>query len=129
MRGAMILDQVIPGIEGWEEVQGSPAVWHMHFMLAPDLPEKLVTGRHADYLGYFLSFGKFTPSEVAHFDQSYAAPEQRRAAFEMYPCFAANMLFNQAQHGPNEVPVFLAAGAGSPFAKLVPKIAEGLRAA
>jgi pimeloyl-ACP methyl ester carboxylesterase len=29
-RGAMILDQVIPGIEGWEEVQGSPAVWHMH---------------------------------------------------------------------------------------------------
>jgi pimeloyl-ACP methyl ester carboxylesterase len=128
MRGAMILDQVIPGIEGWEEVQGSPAVWHMHFMQIPDLPEKLATGRHADYLGYFLNFGKFTPSEVAHFVQSYAAPEQLRAAFEMYRAFAANTLFNQAQHGSNEVPVFLAAGAGSPFAKLVPKIAEGLRA-
>jgi pimeloyl-ACP methyl ester carboxylesterase len=127
-RGAMILDQVIPGIEGWDEVQGSPAVWHMHFMQVADLPEKLVAGRHADYLRYFLNFGKFTPSEVAHFVQSYAAPEQLRAAFEMYRAFAANTLFNQAQHGSNEVPVLLAAGAGSPFAKLVPKIAEGLRA-
>jgi pimeloyl-ACP methyl ester carboxylesterase len=128
VRGAMILDEVIPGIEGWEEVQGSPALWHMHFMQVPDLPENLVAGCHADYLGYFLSFGKFTPSEVTHFAQSYAAPEQLRAAFEMYRAFAANTLFNQAQQGSNEVPVFLAAGTGSPFAKLVPKIAEGLRA-
>jgi pimeloyl-ACP methyl ester carboxylesterase len=39
MRGAMILDQVIPGIEGWTEVQCSPAVSHMQFMQVPDLPE------------------------------------------------------------------------------------------
>jgi pimeloyl-ACP methyl ester carboxylesterase len=128
MRGAMILDQVIPGIGGWEEVQGSPTVWHIHFMQVPDLPEKLVIGRQADYLGYFLKFGTFTPSEVAHFVQAYATPEQLRAAFEMYRAFPANVQFNQAQRGPNEVPLFLAAGAGSPFAKLVPKIAEGLRA-
>jgi pimeloyl-ACP methyl ester carboxylesterase len=128
IRGAMILDQVIPGIEGWEEVQGSPAVWHMHFMQVPDLPEKLVIGCQADYLGYFLNFGKFTPSEVAHFVQAYATPEQLRAAFEMYRAFPANVQFNQTQRGRNEVPLFLAAGTGSPFAKLVPKIAEGLRA-
>jgi pimeloyl-ACP methyl ester carboxylesterase len=29
MRGAMILDTPIPGIEGWEEVQGAPFMWHM----------------------------------------------------------------------------------------------------
>ena len=127
-RGAMILDQVIPGIEGWEEVQGSPAVWHMHFMQVPGLPEKLVIGRQADYLGHFLNFGKFRPSEVAHVVQAYATPEQLGAAFEMYRAFPANVQFNQMQRGPNEVPLFLAAGAGSPFAKLVPKIAEGLRA-
>lgn len=128
MRGAMILDQVIPGIEGWEEVQGSPAVWHMHFMQVPDLPEKLVIGRQADYVGYFLNFGKFTPSETAHFVQAYATPEKLRAAFEMYRAFPANVQFNQAHRGPNEVPLFLAAGTGSPFAKLLPKIVEGLRA-
>jgi pimeloyl-ACP methyl ester carboxylesterase len=128
MRGAMILDQVIPGIEGWEDIQGSPAVWHLHFMQVPGLPEKLVTGRQADYFSYFLSFGKFTPSEVAHFVQAYATPEQLRAAFEMYRAFPANVQFNQAHRGTNEVPLFLAAGEGSPFAKLVPKIADGLRA-
>ena len=29
VRGAIILYQVIPGIDGWEEIQVSPAVWHM----------------------------------------------------------------------------------------------------
>ena len=97
-------------------------------MQVPGLPEKLVIGRQADYLGYFLNFGKFRPSEVAHFVQAYATPEQLGAAFEMYRAFPANVQFNQTQRGPNEVPLFLAAGAGSPFAKLVPTIAEGLRA-
>jgi len=37
MRGAMILDTPIPGIEGWEEIQGAPFMWHMHFMQVPGL--------------------------------------------------------------------------------------------
>jgi pimeloyl-ACP methyl ester carboxylesterase len=46
----------------------------------------------------------------------------------MYRAFPANAQFNAAQHGPNNVPLFLGAGDGSPFAKLVPKMADGLRA-
>ena len=30
-RGAMILDVPIPGIEGWNEIQGDPSVWHVRF--------------------------------------------------------------------------------------------------
>ena len=60
-RGAMVLDVPIPGIEGWNEVQGDPSVWHVRFMQVPGLAEKLVTGRSADYLCYFFNFGKFTP--------------------------------------------------------------------
>lgn len=33
-----------------------------------------------------------------------------------------------AQRGQNDVPLYLSAGDGSPFVKLIPKIAEGLRA-
>jgi pimeloyl-ACP methyl ester carboxylesterase len=127
-RGAMILDTPIPGIEGWSEIQGHPSVWHIHFMQVPGLPEKLVAGRQADYLGYFFNFGKFTPSEVAHYVKAYSTPAQLHAAFEMYRAFPANERFNEAQHGPNDVPLFVGAGDGSPFAGLVPKIAEGLRA-
>jgi pimeloyl-ACP methyl ester carboxylesterase len=127
-RGAIILDVPIPGIEGWDESQAGPGVWHVGFMQVPGLPEKLVAGRQADYLGYFFSFSKFAPGDRAHYVQAYATSEQLHAAFEMYRAFPANAQFNAAQKGPNDVPVFLAGGDGSPFAKLIPKMAEGLHA-
>jgi pimeloyl-ACP methyl ester carboxylesterase len=127
-RGAMILDTPIPGVEGWDEIQGHPAMWHARFMQVPGLAEKLVDGRQADYFGYFFQFGKFTPSDVDHFVKAYASVAQLHAVFEMYRAFPANAQFNAAQRGPNDVPLFLGAGDGSPFAQLVPKMAEGLRA-
>jgi pimeloyl-ACP methyl ester carboxylesterase len=127
-RGAMILDTPIPGIEGWREIQGHPSVWHIQFMQVPGLPEKLVAGRQVAYLGYFFNFGKFTPSEVAHYVKAYSTAAQLHAAFEMYRAFPANEKFNQTQRGQNDVPLFVGAGDGSPFAKLLPNIAEGLRA-
>jgi pimeloyl-ACP methyl ester carboxylesterase len=127
-RGAMILDTPIPGIEGWEEIQGAPFMWHMHFMQVPGLAEKLINGRQAAYLGYFFQFGKFTPEEIAHYMKAYDADAQLHAAFEMYRAFPANAQFNAAQRGPMPIPLFFGAGDGSPFAKLIPKIAHDLRA-
>jgi pimeloyl-ACP methyl ester carboxylesterase len=127
-RGAMILDTPVPGIEGWDEIQGDPNMWHVRFMQVPGLAEKLVIGRQADYFGYFFLFGKFNPSDVEHFVNSYASETQLHAVFEMYRAFPANVQFNAAQRGQNDVPLYLAAGDGSPFAKLIPKIAQGLRA-
>jgi pimeloyl-ACP methyl ester carboxylesterase len=126
-RGAMILDVPLPGIEGWDEIQGHPAMWHVRFMQVPGLAEKLVAGRQADYFGYFFHFGKFSPSDIAHYVQAYAAPEQLHAVFEMYRAFPANAQFNAGQRERNDVPLFLAAGDGSPFATLIPKMADGLR--
>ena len=127
-RGAMILDTPVPGIEGWNEIQGDPNMWHVRFMQVPGLAEKLVIGRQADYFGYFFHFGKFTPSEVEHFVNAYPSETQLHAVFEMYRAFPANARFNAAQRGQNDVPLYLSAGDGSPFAKLIAKIGEGLRA-
>jgi pimeloyl-ACP methyl ester carboxylesterase len=127
-RGAMILDTPIPGIEGWEEIQGAPFMWHMHFMQVPGLAERLVDGRQAAYLGYFFQFGKFTPEESAHYQKAYGTDAQLHAVFEMYRAFPANAEFNAAQRGPMPIPLFFGTGDGSPFAKLAPKIADGLRA-
>ena len=126
-RGTMILDTPIPGIEGWDEVQGDPNMWHVRFMQIPGLAEKLVAGRQADYFGYFFHFGKITAAEEAHFVNAYAAPAQLHAVFEMYRAFPATAQFNAAHRERNDVPLFAGAGDGSPFAKLVPKLAEGLR--
>jgi len=128
-RGAMILDVPLPGIDGWDDIQGDdPSVWHIRFMQAPGLAEKLVTGRSADYLDYFFQFARFSPSEKAHYVKAYTSPAQLHAAFEMYRALPANAQFNAAQRGPNDVPIFFGAGEKSPFAKLVPKFAQGLRA-
>lgn len=129
MRGAMILDVPIPGIKGWNEVMASPAVWHVGFMQVPGLAEKLVADRSADYLNYFFGFGKFSPSEVEHYTkEAYGSASQLHAGFEIYRAFPANEKFNAAQRERNDVPLFVGAGDGSPFAKLIPMFAEGLRA-
>jgi pimeloyl-ACP methyl ester carboxylesterase len=128
LRGAMILDSTIPGIAGWDESMSGPGVWHVGFMQVPGLAEKLVAGRQAAYLGYFFGFSKFTPAEQAQYLRAYATPAQLHAMFEIYRAFPANVKFNAAQHGPNDVPLFLATGEKSPFAAMVPKMAEGLRA-
>jgi pimeloyl-ACP methyl ester carboxylesterase len=98
-RGAMILDVPLPGIEGWDEIQGDPSVWHIRFHQVPGLPEKLVVGRQAAYFSYFFNFGKFTPGEVAHYVKAYAAPAQLHAAFEMYRAFPADAQFMRRNAG------------------------------
>jgi pimeloyl-ACP methyl ester carboxylesterase len=108
------------GIEGWDEIQGDPNMWHARFMQVPGLAEKLVAGRQADYFGYFFHLSKFTPSEITHFVRAYATVPQLHAMFEMDRAFPANVQFNAAQRGPNDVSLFVDAGDGSPFAKLVP---------
>jgi len=127
-RGVMILDVPLPGIEGWDQIQGDPSVWHIRFMQVPGLAEKLVTGRSADYLEYFFQFAHFSPSEKAHYVAAYSSKAQLHAAFEMYRAFPANARFNESQTGANDVSLFFGAGENSPFAKLVPTFAKGLRA-
>jgi pimeloyl-ACP methyl ester carboxylesterase len=127
-RGATILDVPIPGIAGWDEILNDAAVWHVHFMQVPGLAEKLLAGRSSYFVGYFFNFGKFTLNEKAHFKKAYASPAQIRAVLEIYRAFPTNAKFNAEQHGPNNVPLFLAAADRSAFAKLIPNMAENLRA-
>src|SRR5207237_10678184 len=69
VRGAMILDAPIPGIKGWNEAMASPTTWHVGFMQVPGLAETLVDDRTADYLSYFIGFGEFGWSAVAHYNR------------------------------------------------------------
>jgi pimeloyl-ACP methyl ester carboxylesterase len=127
-RGAMILDTPIPGLPGWEEALHDPSVWHIQFMQVPGLAEKLVTGRQADYFQYFYGFAKITPEAAARYERAYATPAQLHAVFEMYRAMPASAKSNGAKSGPDGLPIFLGAGAKSPFAKLIPTIARGLHA-
>ena len=128
LRGVMVLDVPLPGLAGWDTVKASSAAWHVAFMQQPNLPEKLIAGRQAEFLDYFFSFSKFDAADKAHFVRAYGTLDKLHAAFEMYRAFPATEAYNAAQRAPNAVPLFLGYGAKSPFANLMPKLAEDLRA-
>lgn len=130
-RGVMTLDVPLPGIKPWEEVKADPLLWHIHFHQTPDLPEKLIAGRQAVYFRHFFNLGTvdhsaITDEDAAHYAGAYAAPEQLRAAFEMYRALPANEVFNASQRSPIDVPLVMAGGDHS-FGPLLPAIAETLR--
>jgi pimeloyl-ACP methyl ester carboxylesterase len=125
LRGAMILDVPMAGLAGAQEA--GAGFWHVGFILEPGLAEKLVPGRQAAFLGYFFDMGKFTPGERAYFASVYQAP-QLHAAFEIYRAMPREAEWNAAQTGQNGVPLTVAVGEKSPFAKLLPTFVSGYRA-
>jgi len=131
-RGTMILDSPIPAIEGLDDLAGDPRMWHGAFHQIPGLPEALIAGRQEIYFRYFFEVGTLagrglSDADLTHFADAYADPAQLRAGLEMYRAFGANLEFNAAHLGPNDVPLLLAAGEGSPFAGLLPTMAADLR--
>jgi hypothetical protein len=90
------------------------------------LPEKLVSGRQAEYFRYFLS--RFSGADVAHYAHSYRDPDHLRAAFETYRAFPANEKFFTAQAGNTDLPIVIGSGEHHAFAEFLPRIADAMRA-
>jgi pimeloyl-ACP methyl ester carboxylesterase len=132
VRGVMILDVPLPGLEPWDEVKANPVLWHVGFHQTPNVPEKLLAGRQLVYFreGIFKRFTAnsraITDADVTHYVKSYAAPQHLRAGMEFYRAFPANEQFNQAQQSPVDVPLVLVGGDKS-FGQLLPRMAEALR--
>jgi pimeloyl-ACP methyl ester carboxylesterase len=102
-RGAMILDVAIPGIDGWDEIKGDAVLWHIPFMQVPEIPERLVIGRQADFFAYFYNFAKFAPEDIAHYLEAYATPEQLHAAQDASASFRERLGRPKGLEGRNDV--------------------------
>ena len=128
-RGVMLLDAPLPGLDSWEQVKASPFTWNIRFQQTPHLPEQLLAGREVNYFRYFLADrAVFSDADVARYAKSYAAPEHLHALLAIYRAFPANEKFNAAQRSTISVPLVLAPGENSPFKKLMPRLADDLRA-
>lgn len=125
LRAAMILDVAFPGLDPWQDILGHPAFWHVRFHQT-DLPEKLVSGRQAEYFRYFLMH--FSDAEVDHYAHSYRDPDHLRAAFETYRAFPANEKLFAAQRDHTNLPMIIGSGEHDAFAEFVPRIAAAMRA-
>lgn len=134
VRGVMILDVPIAGVDPWDAVKVDPELWHFRFHNAPGLVEKLVAGREAVYLDYFLRSSVADPKSISDEDVrryacAYSRPGRLAAAMGMYRAFGADERFGRERRDPLDVPIVLAAGDAPDkgFAALLPAMAKGLQ--
>jgi pimeloyl-ACP methyl ester carboxylesterase len=97
---AVIMDVPIPGVDPWDDFVRAPFLWHFALHAVPGLPELLVTGREADYFGYFydlLSRATTIPAAGVRQEQveAYATPAALTAGFGWYRAFEEDVRDNQ----------------------------------
>jgi pimeloyl-ACP methyl ester carboxylesterase len=109
IKGAMIGNTVIPGLDPWHELISDPRIWHFAFHNVPNLPELLVTGRERTYFDFFFNFlgSKSRPLRDEFrdkFARAYSRPEALKAGFDWYRAFEADAKRNAA-HRRIDVPI------------------------
>lgn len=127
LRGAMILDVAVPGLDGWDEAVSGPGAWHVGFLQTPDLPETLTSGRTNEFLSYFLRMGRHSADQMEQVLKAYATTAQFHAACEMYRAFDDNAAFGREKGGLSDVPLVYGTGDGSPLAGLAARIVKALK--
>jgi len=95
----VIMDTVIPGIDPWSAVIQNPYIWHFRFHNIPDLPEKLVQGKQADYFAYFFDTISKHPETITKemrqlYSQAYSDPTALSTAFNWYRAFEQDANYN-----------------------------------
>ena len=131
-RRAAIMDVAIPGVDPWSEVRRNPSIWHFAFHAVPELPERLVAGRQAEYFGWFYDRLSASPGGVGQrarelYVEAYARPEALRAGFDWYRAFPQDEKNNLAvERQPVDTPVLYLRGEKDPGAPL-DRYLEGLR--
>jgi pimeloyl-ACP methyl ester carboxylesterase len=100
LRAAVIMDVPIPGVAPWNAFIRQPFLWHFAFHSIPLLPEQLVTGKEAEYFGYFydlLSAVDGAPSAPSRAEQvgAYRSHDALMAGFDWYRSFGDDIAHNQ----------------------------------
>jgi len=114
IRGAVIMNTVIPGIDPWDELLADPRVWHFAFHLIPDLPEALVAGRERPYFDFFFNFlsghNDALNDEVREaLTNAYRTPNALKTGFDWYRAMPKDAEHNR-QHQPANAPILYVRG-------------------
>jgi pimeloyl-ACP methyl ester carboxylesterase len=112
---ATIIETLIPGTARFVNPDVEVGLWHAQFHMVPGLPEKLVSGRQADYFRYFFDVGTrgagvITEADIAHYAAAYGDDARLHAAFEVYRAVPQNIWHNVDRRDPIDVPLTLVGG-------------------
>jgi pimeloyl-ACP methyl ester carboxylesterase len=122
----------LPGTSCYENVKGTPDVFHFVFHRVPDLPEFLIAGKEREYLKHFfdkISYNSaaISPADLEHYALAYSQPGAIRAGLEVYRSFEKDAEENRswvAEHGKVAVPSLLMNGREFMLAQSAASMAE-----
>mgnify|MGYP001447888485 CR=1 FL=1 len=112
-----ILDVAIPG-DGSANISQGGKRWHHAFHQTPDLPEALIAGREALYLGWFYeNYGArpdaIAPEAVAEYLRTYSQPGALQAGFDYYRNIPTDIAQNETIVAKFKLPMPVLALGGS----------------
>jgi pimeloyl-ACP methyl ester carboxylesterase len=131
IRGAVVMNTVIPGLDPWEKVLTDEHVWHFALHQVPNLPETLVAGRERPYFDFFLDVLNARPQLIDNdmreeFVAAYSSPQSLKAGFDWYRAMPEDAKRN-GQHKVIETPILYLRGGADP--RPIEPYLEGIRAA
>lgn len=115
LRGVMLIESPLPGLQPWDQIAADPAVWHINFQQAP-IAETLITGRLEEYFrAQFFDEGLVKKDAVdarqlRQYAAAYTTPAQLRAGLGQYRAIPANAKFNAAHKEVIAIPLTLIGG-------------------
>jgi pimeloyl-ACP methyl ester carboxylesterase len=111
----VLMDAFLPGVEGWESVYNSPAIWHFRFY--GPTPEALVQGRERVFFEHFWNdFAADKAHSIPEADrvaytEAYSRPGRMRAGFAYFESFPQTAKdFEQLAKTPLSIPVLSIGG-------------------
>jgi pimeloyl-ACP methyl ester carboxylesterase len=136
IKGAVVMNTVIPGLDPWRALLADPRVWHFALHNTPNLPETLVAGRQSIYFDFFHDYLSADPKRISRelrdqFAAAYARPEALKAGFDWYRAMEADAKRNAISRRI-ETPVLYVRGLserGDREARDIEPYLEGLRSA
>ena len=104
IRGAAIMNTVIPGLDPWDELLADPRIWHFAFHQIPDLPETLVAGHQRAYFDFFFNFLSGRKDALAEevreeLTAAYRDVGQLRTGFDWYRAMPKDAEHNGIRKG------------------------------
>jgi pimeloyl-ACP methyl ester carboxylesterase len=129
----VLMDAFLPGVEGWEAVYNSPAIWHFRFY--GPTPEALVKGRERTFFEHFWNdFAADKTHSIPEADrvaytEAYSRPGRMAAGFAYFASFPQTATdFAALSKSPLTFPVLTIGGEnanGEVLAKQVRLVAPG----
>jgi pimeloyl-ACP methyl ester carboxylesterase len=133
IKGAVVMNTVIPGLHPWAKVLADPRIFHFALHNVPDLPERLVSGRERSYFDFFYDLMSANPKHLsddarARYAAGYARPAALKAGFDWYRAMAADAGHN-AHRVRIDTPMLYLRGDAAPAEIAIEDYIKGLRQA